>query len=82
MQFVTWLLDLSLCRICIGLSSNFDCVFTFSDLMIPHVNPHVAGTNTNHTICWMFDLVCEHVLAVSFTCKPRPGEAGGAFLSS
>ena len=55
------------------------------DLMILlHVHPHCHYKQIlNHTacICWLFDLVCERVLVVSFTCKPRPGEAGGAFLS-
>ena len=28
----------------------------------------------------LFDLVCERVLVVSFTCNPRPGEVGGLFV--
>ena len=28
----------------------------------------------------LFDLVCERVLAVSFTCNPRPAEVGGLFV--
>ena len=72
----------SLCRICINLSSCRECVSTFTGGQRPNYSSCESSCcEHKHTasICCLFDLVCERVLAVSFTCKPRPGEAGGAF---
>ena len=41
--------------------------------MIPHICILLA-------FVLLFDLVCERVLVVSFTCNPRPAEVGGLFV--
>ena len=62
-------------------------MFASLNIVSPHyMHPHIAGTNRFSiallAFVWLFGLVCERVLAVSFTCKPRPSEASVHFLLS